>query len=346
MKQEFLMQASEATGKESLGRCLMSVKLDGKRFFWDGGITRGVPKEMVPWANTAKDARYKEQQIATGLWSRYANVIHAPDWWLDQLPRFPIDGELFSYDIMRDELFSITSSQTKGDGWKQVVACVFDSPPLPVLFRDRIIDNPNFKKKFSGIMSWIMMRPGINDMMYFKSDNIGFQSIYTWLQSHLAENDVVILHQQDQLPMRDEEADAVIEANLNGLVPGEDEGLIIRAGHMPYVTERVKFVIKKKLYQDAEGIVAGYVGGEKRHLGRLGSLRIKYGEIEFDLSGMDDKDRTLSTDVSAYEGKPIPFGMTESRIFPLGTKITFKYRGLSSHGTPIEASYDRIREQE
>ena len=71
---EFLMLAKPYQNDKVIG-WFLSEKLDGMRAFWDGGVTRG--KYGPPWNN---------QNIkATGLWSRYAKVIHAPDWFLDLL---------------------------------------------------------------------------------------------------------------------------------------------------------------------------------------------------------------------------------------------------------------------
>ena len=38
----------------------------------------------------------KLKKASSGLWSRYGNPIVAPDWWLDQLPNCPLDGELWA----------------------------------------------------------------------------------------------------------------------------------------------------------------------------------------------------------------------------------------------------------
>ena len=96
-KREFLQLAHKYIGHNSthMGGWFMSEKLDGIRAFWDGGISRGIPAHKIKWANTAKDYRLKELPTATGLWSRYGKVIHAPDFWLDKMPPVPCDGELY-----------------------------------------------------------------------------------------------------------------------------------------------------------------------------------------------------------------------------------------------------------
>ena len=50
MRREFLQQAKTYKNQNPAG-WYVSEKLDGTRCFWDGGVTRGVPTESVPWAN-------------------------------------------------------------------------------------------------------------------------------------------------------------------------------------------------------------------------------------------------------------------------------------------------------
>ena len=95
-RRSFVQLAKEIDYKKnSLGGNYLSEKLDGQRGLWDGGITRGMPIRAVPWANVEKEDRLVEDRISTGLWSRYGHPIQAPDWWLDNLPNIPLDGELY-----------------------------------------------------------------------------------------------------------------------------------------------------------------------------------------------------------------------------------------------------------
>ena len=78
------------------------------------------------FANTAKDARLLVQPIATGLWSRYAKPIHAPAWFLDQLPEIPLDGELYLGAGEFQELISIVKQHNPDGRWANVKYMVFD----------------------------------------------------------------------------------------------------------------------------------------------------------------------------------------------------------------------------
>jgi hypothetical protein len=58
-KREFLQLAHKLDAKKhGIGGWLYSEKLDGERCFWDGGVSTGLAKSEIPWANTNKDERY------------------------------------------------------------------------------------------------------------------------------------------------------------------------------------------------------------------------------------------------------------------------------------------------
>ena len=151
-KREFLQLAHTfKPNKYGIGGWWYSEKLDGERCFWDGGISRGIPKIQVPWANNDKDNRYIELPVATGLWSRYGNVIHAPDWWLNQLPKIPLDGELWAgHGVKRQELHSWIKRLSPSDSdWEKVIYKCFGMPSLETILGDGVIDNINFKGYFT-----------------------------------------------------------------------------------------------------------------------------------------------------------------------------------------------------
>lgn len=204
MKREFLQLAQKYDSKKyTIGGWWYSEKLDGERCFWDGGITRGMMKSRVPWANTEKDARYVSLQIATGLWSRYGNVIHAPAWWLDQLPKCPLDGELYSHDasLQRQDIHSaIKKIEPIDDEWKKIILEVFDSPPYERVFADGVIDNTNFHKTFKGIVSWVDVQNTTCKLSYRPKSGSAFQSVYARLHKQLEGNKVAYLLEQWVLP--------------------------------------------------------------------------------------------------------------------------------------------------
>jgi DNA ligase len=88
----------------------LSEKLDGVRAYWDG------------------------QQFI----SRLGNVFHAPDWFIQGLPREPLDGELWLGRKSFQRAVSIVRRQDKSEHWKQIKFVVFDAPGLEKGFEARM----------------------------------------------------------------------------------------------------------------------------------------------------------------------------------------------------------------
>ena len=89
----------------------MSEKYDGLRGYWDG----------------------------RKLWSRKGNLIHAPDYFLAELPRdVALDGELWIGYGKFEETVSIVRSETPDDRWKSVRFMVFDAPHAKGTFEERM----------------------------------------------------------------------------------------------------------------------------------------------------------------------------------------------------------------
>lgn len=87
----------------------MSEKLDGVRAYWDG----------------------------EKLYSRLGNRFHAPDWFLEGLPRAPLDGELWGGRKQFQDTVSIVRRQDGGTHWKSIKYVVFDLPALEAPFEAR-----------------------------------------------------------------------------------------------------------------------------------------------------------------------------------------------------------------
>jgi len=89
----------------------MSEKYDGLRGYWDG----------------------------RKLWSRNGNLIHAPDYFLAELPRnIALDGELWIGYGKFEETVSIVRSEKPDDRWKRVHFMVFDAPQAKGTFEQRM----------------------------------------------------------------------------------------------------------------------------------------------------------------------------------------------------------------
>ena len=134
-KREFLQLADHYDPrKHDVAGWFVSEKLDGTRCFWDGGLTRGLPTEQVPWASIIDpktgEKKAKVKPLSTGLWSRYGNPIMAPDWWLNQLPCCPLDGELWAGRGKFQLCRSICGGDTPDERFDKIVFAVYSTPPL------------------------------------------------------------------------------------------------------------------------------------------------------------------------------------------------------------------------
>ena len=78
----------------------MSEKLDGVRGYWDG----------------------------THLQTRKGRLLHPPAWFIQNLPPFELDGELWSKREDFEFIQSTVMDQTPGEGWKKITYNVFEVP--------------------------------------------------------------------------------------------------------------------------------------------------------------------------------------------------------------------------
>lgn len=323
-----LAERLAVAGQRWLGDMFVSEKIDGMRAIWDGGVTRGWKKSDVPWADCRSDDRYREVQYSTGLWTRLGGVIHAPGWWLDKLPAIVLDMELYNRELIfstrygrlcsgvgmaggdRQDLFSIVKQLVPGPEWNTVKAIVLDTIPWDVLTEPRSI---GVGKKARCWGHW--GREGrIGASVGVEAE---FESRLKWLAGKCG-----TLLPQEKLDI------VGWEQRVNWLleccVSMGGEGLVVKGGK--YVCKRVPWMLKLKGMDDDEGTVIGITAGKGRLGGKIGALVVKWGSVTFELAGLTDAERSLGS--PAWMGKV----------------VTFKYRGLTKDGLPVEARYWRQRE--
>lgn len=350
-KREFLMLAKMYEGTEPIGSWFCSEKLDGVRAFWDGGFTRGKLCSDVGFANVEKDKRYVTKPKATGLWSRYGKAIQAPDWWLDRLPvGLPLDGELYMGTTQFQSLVSVVKKIVPGLEWKGVQYKVFDSPPYHAVFANGEVNVTNFRKKFVGVQ-YPRSGPGADT-----SRRWDFASVQQYLKEAQVANSVVEIHQQVQLPTYSADAKEEVALRLEAVLTTSGEGLMLRHPTSLWVPQRSRQLLKTKGLYDDEAEVVGYVFGREtdrgsKLLGLMGAMIVRWQGRIFELSGFTNEERWLleegkATDQSAYDygcehpGQNVPEQFHNPR-FPIGSKVTFKYRELTVDGIPKEARYFR-----
>lgn len=116
-----------------------------------------------------------------------------------------------------------------------------------------------------------------------------------------------------------------LRERLEAVVREGGEGLMLHRADAPYVTGRSRMLLKLKPQHDADAIVVGHLPGQGKHAGRLGALRVR---------ADDGAEFQLGTGFSDAQRADPP---------PLGSTVTFTYRGRTPQGLPRFASFLRLR---
>ncbi len=206
---------------------LMSEKLDGVRAFWDG----------------------------QHLLSRGGNVFAAPAWFVEGLPPFAIDGELWTRRADFARIQSVTSRDEPHEGWRTISYNIFEVP----------------SELGFGNESGLLLR---------------LQKLQRWLVDHPASHLRVI----EQIRVRDR---AHLKQRLDAVIAAGGEGLVLRKRGLPYRTGRDASSLKVKVFEDAEAVVVAYRAGKGRLLGKVGALQLELpnGRRFYVGSGMTDARR-------------------------------------------------------
>lgn len=366
-KREFLMLAHDFDAeKHTVFGWYASRKLDGVRAFWDGGISRGLLCQDVPFANIAKHGRFLIPPIATGLWSRYGQPICAPDWWLDLLPKIPLDGELDAGNFQLTS--SIVRSSVNAKDWEPMQYACFDIPSYDSVFEDGTINNENMKKTLSGCIDWAISRATklkihfMRPMAFYEAWALLNQEFKKELDKPLVDCYWYPLTQFKLPDTGRDQLNNAIQERAQKIWDSGGEGLIIRSPIGIWSTYRSWNMLKLKDVKDAEATVIGYRWGNptdlersrtgiatNKLLGLMGTLIVTFGDKTFELgNGFKESERKLvfqdGGDASSlgykYPGCTVN-NATVNPLFPRGAKITFKYRELTNDGIPKEARYFR-----
>ena len=365
MKKSLVMLAHEfVAGKHNLEGWYWSEKMDGMRAWWDGGITRGLPASEVPWANCLKHSRFQNEVIATGLWTRYGQPIQAPDWWLDGLPDFCCDGELWMGPKTFQQTVSIVKRLDKSGEWNKINYMVFDVPSIFDLFADRVINETNIKVTMRGCVDWVTNLVVKSDRDLAEYTHMSWTFEQTQHSTQVGRLNAQEFYKSKVFWVPQEKLGATWEARLkdagDSLAAENAEGIIVRHPGTIWTPERSHDLLKVKRRYDAEAEVIGYIWGRKTNkgsklLGLMGALIVRDGLGNvFELSGFTDFERILVSDSKTQDevfkigeakaGKVVDDPTVYSREFKIGSKVTYSYRELSDAGIPKEAAYSRISE--
>ena len=120
--------------------------------------------------------------------------------------------------------------------------------------------------------------------------------------------------------------DAALQALLQRTVRSGGEGLMLHRGSSLYQSGRSDDLIKVKTHEDTEARVVGHLPGKGKHAGRMGALLVEMPSGQrFRLgAGFSDAERVTPP--------------------PVGSWVTYRFRGLHEGGLPRFASFVRVRQ--
>jgi DNA ligase-1 len=360
-RREFLQLAKKFNPEKSkIAGWMLSEKLDGSRCFWDGGISRGMKTIDVPWSSliNPKDGtpKKKVKPVATGLWSRYGNPIMAPNWFLDELPKIPLDGELWAGRGNFQTCRSIVAGDEPDPRFKQIRYAVYSMPGARVRQTGEI-KNSNFHRIIDDGCLALLSEYAVKEV-YMEPPGycteLPFEEELKVLRNHLPDDPDApcYVHKQIRLPEDEEAARSALDSFMDGVMERGGEGVVIRNPKGLWTPKRVNDLLKYKPIDDDEGVLVGFTCGRQtnrgsKHMGRIGALILDYEGKRLELSGLTDAEREFQLDAdrhyaNEHPGEDMPAD-TQGFLFRLGQRITFKYRELSDDGIPKEARYFRNR---
>jgi DNA ligase-1 len=176
-----------------------------------------------------------------------------------------------------------------------------------------------------------------------------------WLSERLTDNPIAYAHKQTQLEHTTPQAMAQIEEALAEIIEGRGEGIILRKHTSIWLPTRSHEMLKYKPFDDAEATCIGYTWGREtdrgsKLLGMMGAMVCDFNGIRFELSGFKESERRM-VQIGPFEdsivnepfyrpGEPVSEHWT-NEMFPIGTRITFRFRELSDTGVPKEGRFLR-----
>ena len=287
---------------------LCSRKYNGWSVLWDGGFTRGMTATDVPWYYRGKDKPIS----ATGLWSlgrdNKPKVIHAPDYFLDKLPKgIPTHGELWYND--RLDVIKSTCGNKKyfKPMWLNVKYKVFNSKPFHLWndTKDILPKEEPLPARYDKM---------INELKKYENDTF-----------HVI--DVFYIRSQEDIKMmmkkaKDEKWEGLMFANPSG----------------SYEAHRSYNNLKWKQVYETEALVIGYEEGKTgRNIGQVGAIQATL--------QWDDKVLSIYGGLPRHVGEEVDFCVSGLRdderswdecrkLYKIGTRVRVSYSGVSIHGVP------------
>lgn len=128
---------------------------------------------------------------------------------------------------------------------------------------------------------------------------------------------------------------AALQTQMRRVVKAGGEGLMLHRGASLYTATRNGDLLKVKPHEDAEARVLGHQAGQGKYAGMLGALLVE----------------TVASGNAAAPGVrfKIGTGLTDAQRRdppPVGSVVTYRYRGLTDAGVPRFASFLRMLPKE
>lgn len=254
---EFLMKSHPYDGRDVKGMWV-SEKMDGHRFFWDGG--RGATIMGVKcagfWSNGGKPYGFR------------ADDDEVVKWMKERWDGEPVEGEFWA----GRGRFQLVSSvvRKKVIDWDERVKVMVTGPVLWDAFcADRVVKCRN---KIVGSIRRSEMGTMVSRY---------YGSFGEW---YAANKDKVV--EQRRVNNRGE-----VDRYMDEVIAGGGEGIMIRSDRLVWMPKRTHVIMKLKGVQDGEATVVGVVPGKGRLVGMIGALIVR-DERVFEIgTGLSDHDR-------------------------------------------------------
>lgn len=133
-------------------------------------------------------------------------------------------------------------------------------------------------------------------------------------------------HWVQAVPQKRVASDAALQALLQRTVRAGGEGLMLHRGSSLYRSGRSDDLIKVKTHEDTEARVISHLPGKGKHAGRMGALLVEMS------SGQRFKLGAGFSDAQRIDPPPV------------GSWVTYRFRGTHDGGLPRFASFVRVRD--
>ena len=283
---------------------LASRKMNGNAFLWDGGITRGMLSNHVPWSTD-------HGKLSTGFWSlgRSAGmkVMFVPPELAKAMPPFPTQGEVWH----------------ESDNRQKVGVC---------------------RKKYSTISEWDGVRLLHHTHKPFctwgiPEDNLllGIPEVSTyWSNQPAAMRTAMLQGRMDAIHQTVVTSKDHFNQMLSNAVANGWEGLMLVNPNAKFENDRSHNVLKVKPEFETEGKVIGYKEGVSgKRLGGYGGLLVSV--------TWDEKVTTVTGGNADMVDKTVTFGvcgLTDDELafaeccYPIGSTVRFSFAEVADTAVP------------